>query len=63
MKRNSERLTDLKDDVRQFYLWAEKKYPDEDFEHGISFLLFDLECTLKTINDLINKRYEDHKTK
>ena len=54
-------LKELKDDVRDFFLWAEKKYPDNEFEHGLSFMLFDLECTLKNINDLINKRYEDHK--
>tara|TARA_R110000737_G_scaffold264123_1_gene272031 strand:+ start:102 stop:281 length:180 start_codon:yes stop_codon:yes gene_type:complete len=54
-------LKELKEDVRDFFLWAEKKYPDEEFEHGLSFLLFDLECTLNNINQLINKRYEDHK--
>ena len=56
-----ERLTELKEDVRDFFLWAEKKYPDQDDELGLSYELFDLECRLESINQLINQRHEDHK--
>jgi len=55
-----ERLTELKDDVREYFLWAEMEYPDEEFDHGISYLIFNLECTIKDINQLINQRHEDN---
>ena len=53
----SNNLHHLKDDVNSFYQWAEKKYPDEENELGLSYMLFELECILENIDKEINHRH------
>jgi len=52
-----ERLIELKEDVRSFYLWAEKKYPEKQNQRGLSYLLFQLESTIRDINTTIEKEH------
>jgi len=54
-----ERLIELKEDVRSFFLWAEARYPDKENEMGLTYMIFDLESRMQSITKLINKRYED----
>lgn len=50
----------LKKDVAAYYAWAEREFPEPPEGFGLSFLLFDLECKLKHIDDYINSKTQEH---
>ncbi len=44
-------LRELKDDARDFYLWAERVCPSDDY--GVSYHLFEVERAISNLNAYI----------